>query len=269
LRGDEVKTGIAFGSLPYPIVAGFILLGAFSSMLLGRQSAPEQPLAFDVASIKPHPMNTRIGVFDVVDRRDPPTLPSAPRRRFSDHLTTIKVLIVRAYDLKLYQVLGLPGWAGPEGASPGEYYDVDAVAPMENPTRSQLQFMLQSLLAERFQLRVHRETRELPVYVLMVAKGGAKFKANTGEPTPISLTLFSLAQSLSRHVDRPIVDRTDLTGHYDFPPSPFYRELAQDPPGSASGVSDLLRAHLGLELKPERVSMEVLVVDHVERPSAN
>ncbi|MBZ5581580.1 MAG: TIGR03435 family protein [Acidobacteriia bacterium] len=164
-------------------------------------------------------------------------------------------------------MFGLPGWAGPDGARDVEYYDVDAVAPVEKPTRSQLQIMLQSLLAERFQLRAHRETRDLPVYALMIAKGGAKFKAITGEPTPISPTLFTLTESLSRHVDRPIVDRTDLTGYYEFPS--IFKELAQDPPGSASGVSDLLRANLGLELKPERVRMEVLVVDHVERPSAN
>lgn len=153
-------------------------------------------------------------------------------------------------------------------ASPAEYYDVDAIAPIENPTRSQLQVMLQSLLAERFQFRAHRETRELPVYELVVAKGGAKIKAIVGKPTPVSPTIFSLIQTLSLHVDRPIVDRTDLTGYYDFPP--IYRELAQmNRPESAFAVSDLLRTYLGLELKPERESTEVLVVEHIERPSAN
>ena len=205
--------------------------------------------------------------IDVVVRRFPPAAPDTPTKRFSDHMTTVKVLIAKAYDLDTYRVLGLPDWAQPEGAQAGDYYDVDAIAPMEKPTRAELQEMLRSLLAERFQLRAHLETRELPVYALTVAKGGVKLKPVIGEPAPDAQTIFMFIQFQSRRVEHPIVDRTGLTGFYTFPSIP--REVSADRSDSPSALSGLFAEYLGLELKPVRERTEALVVDHVERPSAN
>lgn len=267
-RGDDGKTAIAFASRPCPAVAvGLIMLGGFGITLLWCQTAAEPPLAFEVASIKPHPViPSAVNEVHVVVRMNTPTLPSAPRQRFSEHMTTVETLIAKAYDLKTYQILGLPDWAKPYGASPGEYYDIDAITPMSDPNRAQMQTMLQSLLAERFELRVHPDMRELPAYELVAAKGGVKFKPIAGEPTPRSPTMFWLVEQLShyRYMDRPIVDRTDLSGHYDFP---SFREAER--PDSASSLSAVLKSYLGLELKPTRERTQVLVVEHVQRPSPN
>lgn len=256
-----MKTQTASGVFTLSCLA---LLGAIPLIPLWGQTAPEQALEFEVASVKRHLPPP--GMVTVVLRSSPPTLPDHPRKRFSDHSTSVKVLIERAYDLRAYQILGLPDWADPEASRFGEYCDVDAIAPMDNPTRPQLQVMLQSLSAERFQLKLHRETRDLPVYVLMVAKHGVKFKSVEGEPTPTSPTMYMLVQMLSTHVDRPIVDGTGLNGYYDFP---SLREIFLEHPDSALALSTLLRESFGLELKPEKESMDVLIVDHVQRPSPN
>jgi hypothetical protein len=241
-------------------------LVVFSLVPLWCQAPLGKSLGFEVASIKQHPMNTE-GRVDVVMRRNPPKLPNPPTRRFTDHLTTAETLIIKAYDLSPHQVLGLPGWAKPEMARPGDYFDVDAVAPIENPTPAQLQSMLQGLLAERFLLRTHWETRELSVYLLTVGKHGAKFNPVDGDAARRAPTMYLLMQSLSKYVSAPIVDRTGLTGSYDF--ALDLHRLRQESADSGASVPVLLNDRLGLELKPAKESMEVLVVEHIQKPSAN
>jgi len=100
--------------------------------------------------------------------------------------------------------------AGQQG---GEYYDIDAVTPVDNPTTSELRIMLQSVLAERFNLRSHWQEKDLPVYALVVARSGSKLQRAPAEQR--GLTLYFLLQELSLFVvDRPIVDHTGLEGQY-------------------------------------------------------
>lgn len=259
-----MKSCIVFPMRRSTVAVALILLGPSVLMPLFCQTLPDQSSAFEVSSIKQHPVHT--GSVTVVTRRSPPALPSTPGRRFSFHVTTVKVLIALAYDVQPYQVLELPDWAGAERGNSEELYDVDAIAPVDSPTRPQLRTMLQALLAERCQLKVHRETREVPVYLLTIAKGGVKFKSIAGEPTPQSPTVFTLVQSISRYVEHPILDRTDLTGSYDFS---SLHEIALEHPDSAYALSGLLKERFGLELEPKRESTEVLVVDHIQRPSPN
>jgi hypothetical protein len=242
----------------------FILWIATSLPLLWGQAA-DPPLAFEVASIKLHAPPS--GTIYLVVRRNPPDLPGESRRRFSDHSTTIETLIERAYDVKPSQVFGLPEWAR-DGRAGGEYYDLDAIAAMENPSREQMQTMLKSLLAERCQLKLRRETRELPVYALTIASGGIKFKPLVDDVKPTSMTLYMFVYTISRYVDRPIVDHTGLNGYFTFAsiPREYLADLNDDPGAS---LSPLLKEYHGLELKPTVERTEVLVVDHVERPSAN
>jgi uncharacterized protein (TIGR03435 family) len=149
-----------------------------------------------------------------------------------------------AGQVKLYQISG-PEWLG------GERFDINATLP-DGATRDQVPAMLESLLEERFQMKSHRETRELPVYALIVGKGGLKVKElptdppnGANEPVAVSaagaqsgvtvnlgkgsyfsiagnkieakkVTTATFADTLARFVDRPILDQTGLTGTYDF-----------------------------------------------------
>jgi hypothetical protein len=179
----------------------------------------------------------------------------------------VESLILKAYGLQRHQVIGLPDWAVQQpGSSAGQYYEVEAIAPFENPTRAQLQSMLQALLMERFQLRAHREMRAIPIYELRVAKNGPKFQSIAEEPKLATSTIFMLIQLITRYADRAIVDHTELAGYYEFP---HLDQIRLNRPESAGALSSLLREYLGLELRAATETSEVLVIDQIEKPSAN
>ncbi len=122
------------------------------------------PLSFEVASIKPSAAERgKVGIR------------IAPGGRFTASGLTAKMLIQQAYDIKDFQISGGPGWLS------SERYDIVAKAE-SSANREQLKLMLQSLLAERFKLEVHRETKELPVYSLVVAKNGPKLQKSEYQP---------------------------------------------------------------------------------------
>ena len=150
--------------------------------------------------------------------------------------------------------------------------------------------MLQSMLEERFALRVHRETQPRPVYVLTVAKGGPKLNAREqGGSTNVRVTgnsisvergeLARMTQLLSTALGRPVIDRTSLSGLYDFSLQWDDAPLRQggvpglDAPGAPGtdhgSIFTAIQDQLGLRLEPQRVSIEVIVVDGIERPSQN
>ena len=139
--------------------------------------------------------------------------------------------------------------------------------------------MIQSLLAERFKLIVHRETRVLPIYELVVSKGGAKLSASKAEGLMVNhgrgrldaqgMIVAGIAQELASDAGRVIVDKTGLDGRFDI-------DLKWTPDDSAGQAADgppslftTLREQVGLELVPAKGPVEVLVIDHVEHPSAN
>ena len=220
---------------------------------------------------------------------------------------------------EVLHVEGLPAWAR------SEFYSLSAKG--DGPVRTEMLAgpMLQAFLEERFQLKMHREMREMPVYVLTVAKGGIKPpRLAEGGCTPIDLThpppprapgepppnlcgllmtgpianggfmmelrgstTKQLAQSLSGRLDRPVIDKTGVDGLYT-----FHMEFAPDPgmpgfqvprpePGAAGSASPplpdptmptiftALQEQLGLKLVPEKGPVEYLIIDHLEKPSAN
>jgi len=231
---------------------------------------PASPLSFEVASIRPHdgPLS-RIGDYSA----------SGPRLTLGAY--SFPLLVMEAYDLKNYQ-MSFPS----TGAALADFYNVTAMAPGNTaPTREDFRQMLQSLLADRFKLKAHRETRELAVYALVVDKNGPSLKASGGDDRcaarvgPVrpqdrnyryqytNCTLDPLVNTLQ--ADRPIVDKTGLTGRYDitlFATPPFKMSDSSEP-GDIS-LQDSIR-QLGLKLEPRKEPIGVLVVDHVEKPTEN
>jgi uncharacterized protein (TIGR03435 family) len=166
--------------------------------------------------------------------------------------------------------------------------DADTVSALNKLARaerqSQRQQMFENLLADRFQLKFHHETRELPVYNLVVAKGGLKMQASTAEGSSSSMNNSSLSGkgmpiegisfSVSNVVGRQVVDKTGLTGKYDFTLTWTPDEMGA--PSGASADADsgpsiftALEEQLGLKLVPAKGPVDVIVVDHIERPSEN
>jgi uncharacterized protein (TIGR03435 family) len=197
---------------------------------------------------------------------------------------TLCMIIRMAYEVTEFQVVGLPEWA--DQSKPSAWYRVEARAePDIVLTLPQARERLQSLLADRFALRFHRESRRAPVYALVVDRGGHKLSTDaTGCPderfrlsffvSPGSLTSckaeMSISQiiiALNREVDRPVVDRTQLTGRYSFALKWSPNPLA----GADAGPSifTAVREQLGLRLEPTEELVEAIVIDRVEPPSAN
>ena len=257
-----------------------ILLAATVSL-----AAPQTP-TFEVASVKPHPMPAGRFVMRMYGGQ---TILRSQGARFTEDTATLQDLIMDAYGVKAYQIVGMADWA----KSPrGEYYDIAAISSVKSPSSVELQLMLRALLADRFKLTLHREMKELPVYALVVGKNGPKLRelsdaekdairAARGSPGPargpqstpapvMTTTISMLMRLLSNTVDRPLIDETGLTGTYEFANLDWVR-LAQErrEPGSGESVFGAVQDQLGLRLQPRKDSVEVLVIDRADKPSAN
>jgi uncharacterized protein (TIGR03435 family) len=203
---------------------------------------------------------------------------------------TLSDLIKLAYDVHSRQIIGGPSWLD------REKYDLSAKPDKPGrPNLAQLKVMLQKLLADRFQLALHREKRELSVYAITVAKSGAKLTPNDNDPNGnpaysagprvVSMTngsMADLANGLERSgniLDRPVVDQTGLgSARYDLivkwtPLTSQAQAGGTEPQGdNGDATPDLFTAfqqQLGLRLESTKASVEVLVIDHVEKPSEN
>jgi uncharacterized protein (TIGR03435 family) len=213
-------------------------------------------------------------------------------------------MIGNAYsrDLDDYSPLtGGPAWTN------SAFYEINATAEGNPGVKTMNGPMLQALLEDRFQLKVHRETREGPIYFLNVARGGPKLHSFTEgsckpwpTPPPLQLTkeycsrmiygikpaveaqgvtLDEFSRLLRLVVGRPVIDKTGIAGRFDFKVE-FSREgtelagiQAKDPapsdPGSPPSIFTALQDVLGLKLNSGRGPVETLVIDHIERPSEN
>lgn len=241
------------------VAFGLLLVGCRAGALLGMEDS-RYSLRFDVASVKLRESQQNAAIVYL----NPPALPKEPSKRFSDKMTAVGTLVEKAYGLLSYQLANLPEWANVKVLG-RPLYDVDAIAPMEKPTQEELRTMLQALLEDRFRLRAHREAREIPVYQLQVAKRGIQLKP---ADKPWSYSMYELINSISAYVDRVITDHTGVTGHFERPADAL-AEFRTAHPDSAAAVSAALTRDLGLELKAAKQRIEVLVIDHIERPSPN
>ena len=195
----------------------------------------------------------------------------------------ISSLITTAYDLRSIQLVGGPDWLRVDR------YDILARAE-GNPPMNELQPMLQALLADRFKLRAHREMREVQGYRLVMAqpgrlgprlKQGADCSLGAKRPNgPCSVTpngsslvvngvaISSLVRSLESRAGGPVTDATGLGGIYDY--ELRWSEVRPgDPPSDLPNLFTALQEQLGLKLEPTRVTLDVLVIDSIERPTEN
>lgn len=254
-------------------------------------SIPMQAQEFETASIKPSAPaqggRMMIGIQ---------TLPGG---RVSMSNVTVKILLQQAYNIRDFQIVGGPSWISTER------YDIVA-KPEGSATDAQVKVMLQSLLKDRFKLEFRRETRELPTYALVIAKGGPKLKVSDApredqedrgggrgegggggrrgmvrmgrghfEATgaPISALINQLAIALRRSV----IDKTGLTGEYDFNLDWAPDETGRGPAAEGSSSTDAegpsiftaLQEKLGLKLEATKGPVEVFVIGSAEKASEN
>jgi uncharacterized protein (TIGR03435 family) len=178
--------------------------------------------------------------------------------------TTLLNALARAYAVKGYQIDG-PAWIRTER------YDIVAKAP-DNTPQDQIPLMLQALLIERFQLRLHREQKEMQVYVLSAGKGAPKFEKSAGELSYDmsnnhrvlkNQTMAQLSDFLSLTVQRPVFDRTGLAGTYNFPLDISMEELGginANPDSPALSIFTIVEG-IGLKLESRKEQVEIIVVD--------
>jgi uncharacterized protein (TIGR03435 family) len=253
--------------------------------------------AFDVVSIKPNKSDS--GRVRIMLKPD----------GYSAENVSVKMLILGAYGLKEDQLSGAPSWADTAR------YDIDAkvagpdVAALQKLKNDQRRLLLQPLLADRFKLTFHNETKNLPIYELVIVKGGSKLKEATsgdtyangikgqdgvgrsgmmrmspGKLTAQGIPITSLVNMLSQQVHRTVVDKTGLTGSYDIElnwapdqgSDPMFKgtDSAQqrDEPATDASAPSLFTAvqeQLGLRLQSAKGPVETFVIDHVEMPSEN
>lgn len=285
------------------VVALAITLG-FTVATTGDAESPTQnkpanapKFEYEVASIKP----------DLSDHSSAVT--NTPPDGFVATNATLSGLIQRAYGILNFQLVGGPDWIN------SERYVIDAKMDAETADALQKlnledrilarQEMLQALLADRLKLTTHRETRELPIYFLIVGKSGSKLQqAKLGDTyangvksrgglmgqgistssnqfssnaTAQGVPLSSLTAFLARPLGRPVLDKTGLTGNFDFtlkfavarPDAEATLNARAVPDSDAPFLLDAIQQQLGLKLESGKGPVEVIVIDHIERPSGN
>jgi uncharacterized protein (TIGR03435 family) len=234
---------------------------------------PTSTPVFEVASIRPVPFNGQ-GVVGI----------GFTGNRLLAHHVSLGQLVVFAYGVDGFQVSGGARWVHSTDLYGPDVYDVTAKAEGEAvPTEDQFRQMLQALLADRFQLRIHREAREMPVYELAIAQNGPKLRAASRDPGAQTVwtsgvvnslyaakktSMKTLAWMLQSQVGRPVVDKTGLSGSYDFE---LQYAPGNPPPADATAPSifTAVQEELGLKLESGRASFPVMVIDGAERPSGN
>jgi uncharacterized protein (TIGR03435 family) len=238
-------------------VTGFALFG------LNAQSTPRPE--FEVASVKPvAPSDTALRVSMISEHG-----------RINYTNVTVRVLIRKAYGLRIYPPSGV---SDPLST---DRYDVVAKASSD-VSEEQTMRMLQALLAERFKLVLHRETKELRVYALVVGKSGPKFREvhddgsapeiGSGEGHQIKahhISMKLLAANLQGFLGDPVLDATGLTGLFDFTLDFTLDESTSPDREWGQTPFEAVQRQLGLKLEARKGPVEVVVIDHVEKPSGN
>ena len=269
--------------------------------ILSQTPAEKRP-SFEVATIKPTDPGQRGTQINY-----------QPSGRLVMRGITVLGMVTSAYNVRNFQVTGGPGWVSndrwdiearpEEGSIPPQAYPPDPTKP--NPTA----LRLQSLLEERFQMKLHRETREQPIYELSIAKGGPKIKLNDdqtpyrppekGAPPPppvqrgqmsrysmrigrgsleaVAMDVSNIVQTLANQLGRPVVDKTGLKGLYDvkltWTPDPAVQGPGgpDAPPADPSGPSifTAIQEQLGLKLDAAKGPVEMIVIDSLQKPSEN
>ena len=293
-----------FHSIKFAAIIWLATLSLRMTPMYGQILHASGPLpSFEVATIKPWqrppapppPPSDATTAPAKVMKLSPGTLRGPVPERVH-MILPMTILIEQAYNLPpdSKRVMGGPDWLRQD-----IQYEIQAkiedslFAAMQKMTPAQQQeqvaLMKQSLLADRFKMRVHFETRELPVYALVVAKGGPKLTpAKDGEPTQLGMLsngqgneMVATAVTLDQFVHAPflkpggrmVVDETGLKGAYDFTlksgPEQITASQGGQEGGDAPSLFTAIQEQLGLRLIPSKAPLEVIVIDHIEKPSEN
>ncbi len=205
--------------------------------------------------------------------------------RLTTEASNLLSLVMFAYNLKNYQIAG----SVPLLTVGDQRFGIVAKAEGDGPrTKDEFRQMMQLLLADRFKLTAHREMREIPVYALVVAKNGPKLKESVPDADPTAHfgangrnTLDTLPKATiddivgaisSSRLDRPVIDKTGLTGTYNVrleytDRTPVNR--AADPDPNEISIFTAVEQQLGLRLEAQKAMIEIFVIDHAEKPGEN
>jgi bla regulator protein blaR1 len=301
LRNKILLSVATIVAIATPIVFGLVS-GMPQSATPDKADAANRTFSYEVASIKPEKSGTMM--FRVFNTPDGFTA-----------TTTLLALIRVAYGIEDNQISGAPGWVNSDRYNVEAKMDQATADTIRKLGEAQIepvrQHMLQELLAERFKLAIHRETKELPIYSLVVAKGGPKLqeakpgdtypngikgpdgrpmrpgshmmRMGRGELTAQSIVMAQMAHLLTQQTGRTVVDNTGLKGNYDFTlhwtpdqSSPMFNGPGGGPGPDSSTSSEsgpsiftAVQEQLGLKLESQKGPVEILVIDHVEKPSEN
>jgi uncharacterized protein (TIGR03435 family) len=279
--GNSIKGTWSQGPMPLPL--NLTRTTAEAAWAIPEPRVPLKPMAvdanpvFEVAVIKPsRPDATDHGV-------------RVNGRQFYTINTTVSDLMTFAYRLHSHQIAGGPAWIE------SEKYDLLAEPDGDGqPNDRQWRIMVEKLLAQRFKLAFHYNKKELSVYAITVGKTGPKLTKSTGDPNGLYGAFFrgrgnmvcsnanmgDFAANLQSRLDRPVLDQTGISGRYDFTlkwtpddsqfvgqslPSPQPTDDGTTPPNLFTAIQQ----QLGLKIEAKKAPADVLVIDHVERPSPN
>jgi uncharacterized protein (TIGR03435 family) len=258
-------------------LVGFVVLATGAP----RAQAPPaaRRLAFDVSSIKEN-----------TSGRDGGSMGFRPGGTFAGANIPASSLVHTAFTtnppLLMQQIVGLPGWAA------SIRYDITAKIPADAPqdaaaASSHLPEYVRSLLEDRFAFKGHMDKQELPIYALTIAASGSKLRPSTldcskaedrpkclisfgpGRITGAHLTLANLLGTLAGATGRPVLDRTNLGGAFDVDLQWAAAAAPADASDDRASIFVAVQEQLGLKLESARAPMDVLVVDHLERPTEN
>ena len=290
---DYGRPKLNFGINPLFIAAGMMALGVPPP--LGQASGPQSKAPEQTAAAE-----TKLPAFAVASVRRNESPDSPFKLAFTSDGVTIEnvslLSIIRAaygmFNTLDDKFIGIPGWANDENFNIDAKVDDADVAQFQKLNFDKRQLMVQALLADRFKLQAHYETRELPIYELVIAKNGLKLQASDANPVPGDITIgrgritgqnvvmYRLETALTHALGRTIVDKTGLQGPYDFTlnwmpdeadisSSQSSNGTAQEHDASRVSIFTAIQEQLGLKLVQAKGPVEVLVVDHVEYPTAN
>jgi uncharacterized protein (TIGR03435 family) len=265
-----------------PSALAALLLSAAGIMAQSASSPAANPrpkfTAFDEAVIRPADTETK-GRYLIMQGT----------HRFVGKFYSLKLLVAAAYDLNPREISGGPAWVD------ADHFDILAITPGDvRPTHDEQMTMLRTLLSDRFKLTFHREQKVFSIYQLELASSGPKIKPSTAPPDdPPAListvypqkitlparnaTMSDLTSLLQRAVlDRPVVNKTGLSGRYDFDltwapdETQFGGEVPIAPSdGPSPPLFTAMQEQLGLRLEATRGPVDALVIDTAERPTAN
>jgi uncharacterized protein (TIGR03435 family) len=275
MAGGGVQSGGTWtqGGASYPLsLARVSGDAAWEIPKAGAQMAKDADPDWDVVTVKARDPNDASGNASI----------GMKGSQFALINRTVETMLQAGYGVQKSQIVGAPHWVETER------FDVQGVPDVPgSPSLKQMQGLIRKVLAERFGLKLHRDTKDLSVYAITVAKGGEKMAKSAGDPNGLpdendsgnggqvtmrvtNMSMSEFAMIFQFFLDRPAVNQTGLAGRYDFQLKWTTDESRVPTDGSAPpGLFTAIQEQIGLKLEAVKAPAEVLVVDAVERPSAN